>query len=208
MKKILFYATSLALISFGMTACGGSTESATEEDLAVNYQLDATASTLKWKGTYEADGHSHNGTVKISEGSISYKGDTFEAGNFIVDMKTIENELTPEMGADDLNGSIASADIFNTAQFPNVEVKINSISKKEIDATLKVAGKEVPAKMPVKIKKTDKELTAKGKFTVDFSSLNANGFKPSTEKGKENQYIKPGVDFELNLVLKAETEKK
>lgn len=208
MKKILFYATSLALISFGMTACGGSTESATEEDLAVNYQLDPTASTLKWKGTYEADGHSHNGTVKISEGSISYKGDTFEAGNFIVDMKTIENELTPEMGADDLNSSIASADIFNTAQFPNVEVKINSISKKEIDATLKVAGKEVPAKMPVKIKKTDKELTAKGKFTVDFSSLNANGFKPSTEKGKENQYIKPGVDFELNLVLKIETEKK
>lgn len=208
MKKTLFYAASLTFIAFGMTACGGSTESVTEENQAISYQLDATASTLKWKGTYEADGHSHNGTVKISEGSISYKGDTFDAGSFIVDMKTIENELTPEMGADDLNGSIASADIFNTAQFPNVEVKINSVSKKEIDATLKVAGKEVPAKMPVTIKKTDKELTAKGKFTVDFSTLDANGFKPSTEKGKENQYIKPGVDFELNLVLKAETAKK
>lgn len=208
MKKTLFYAASLTFIAFGMTACGGSTESVTEENQVISYQLDATASTLKWKGTYEADGHSHNGTVKISEGSISYKGDTFDAGSFIVDMKTIENELTPEMGADDLNGSIASADIFNTAQFPNVEVKINSVSKKEIDATLKVAGKEVPAKMPVTIKKTDKELTAKGKFTVDFSTLDANGFKPSTEKGKENQYIKPGVDFELNLVLKAETAKK
>lgn len=208
MKKTLFYTASLAFMTFGMTACGSSTEPETKKDSPVTYQLDATATTLKWKGTYEADGHSHNGTVKISEGSISYKGDTFESGNFIVDMKTIENELTPEMGADDLNSSIVGPDIFNTAQLPNVNVKINSISDKEIDATLKVGGKVVPAKMPVKIKKTDNELTAKGKFTVDFSVLNADGFKPTTEKGKENQYIKPGVDFELNLVLKAEAAKK
>jgi polyisoprenoid-binding protein YceI len=207
MKKTLFYATSLAFIAFGMTACGGSTESAAGEDTPVTYQLDATATTLKWKGTYAGDGHTHNGTVKISEGSISYKGDTFEAGSFVVDMKTIENELTPEMGADDLNESIMGEGLFNATQFPNVEVKINSISDKEIDATLKVGGKEVPAKMPVKIKKTDKKFTAKGKFTIDFSAMNAEGFKPSTEKGKETQYIKPGVDFELNLVSKAETAK-
>nr|WP_294858961.1 YceI family protein [uncultured Fluviicola sp.] len=207
MKKTLFYTASLAFIAFGMTACGGSTESTTEENSAITYHLDATATTLKWKGTYAGDGHTHNGTVKISEGSITYKGDTFEAGSFIVDMKTIENDLTPEMGADDLNESIMGEGLFNTAQFPNVEVKINSISDKEIDATLKVAGKEVPAKMPVKIKKTDEKLTAKGKFTIDFSAIDAEGFKPNTEKGKETQYIKPGVDFELNLVLKAEEAK-
>lgn len=207
MKKTLFYATSLAFIAFGMTACGESTESATEENLPVTYQLDATATTLKWKGTYAGDGHTHKGTVKISEGSIAYKGDMFESGNFIVDMKTIENELTPEEGAGDLNESIMGEGLFNANQFPNVEVKINSISDNEIDATLKVAGKEVPAKMPVKIKKTDKKFTAKGKFTIDFSAIDAEGFKPSTEKGKETQYIKPGVDFELNLVLKAESTK-
>jgi polyisoprenoid-binding protein YceI len=208
MKKTLFLAASVVLVTLGVTSCGGSTESTTNESSPVSYQLDEAATTLKWKGTYEADGHSHNGTVKISEGSISYIGDSFEAGNFIINMKTIENELTEEMGATDLNSSIASPGIFNTVQFPNVEVKINSISNKEIDATLKVAGKEVPAKMPVKIQKTDKELTAKGKFTVDFSTLDAEGFKPSTEKGKENQYIKPVVDFELNLALKAEAMKK
>jgi len=203
MKKTIFYAASIAFIAFGMTACGGSTEEAgTEENAVTTYQLDQ-ATTLKWKGTYAGDGHTHHGTVKVSEGSISYKGDTFESGSFTVDIKTIENELTPETGKDDLNSSIAGEGLFNTAQFPNVDVIINSISDKEIDATLKVAGKEVPAKMPVTIKKTDKEFTAKGKFTVDFSPMDAEGFKPGTEKGKEMQYIKPGVDFELNLVMKA-----
>jgi polyisoprenoid-binding protein YceI len=201
MKKTLFYATSLAFIAFGMTACGNSTE--VSEDTVITYNLDAAATTLQWKGTYAGDGHTHNGTVKVSEGSITYKGETFESGKFTVDMKTIQNELTPATGANDLNGSITGPGFFNTAQFPNVEVTINSISDKEIDATLKVAGKEVPAKMPVTIKKTDKDLTAKGKFTVDFSSMDVEGFKPSTEKGKETQYVKPGVEFDLNLVLKA-----
>ncbi|WP_343637315.1 YceI family protein [Fluviicola sp.] len=202
MKKTFFYAASIAFITLGMTACGASTEE-NKEDTATTYELDSKATTLKWKGTYAADGHTHNGTVDISSGSITYKGETFEAGNFTVDMKTIKNELTPEMGSEDLNSSIMGEGLFNASQFPNVDVVINSISDKEIDATLKVAGKEVPAKMPVTVKRTDKELTAKGKFTVDFSPMDAEGFKPGTEKGKETQYIKPGVDFELNLVMKA-----
>ena len=200
MKRTFFHAASLAFIAFGMTACGASTEETT--DATTTYELDGDATSLKWKGTYAGDGHTHNGTVKISNGSITYKGETFEAGNFTVDMKTIENELTPETGASDLNSSIMGEGLFNTSQFPNVEVIINSISETEIDATLKVAGKEVPAKMPVKVKKTDKKLTAKGKFTVDFSPMDAEGFKPGTEKGKEMQYIKPGVEFDLDLVMK------
>ncbi len=202
MKRTFFYAASLAFIAFGMTACGASTEETTDAEATTTYELD-DATSLKWKGTYAGDGHTHNGTVKVSAGSITYKGETFEAGSFTVDMKTIENELTPETGASDLNSSIMGEGLFNTSQFPNVEVVINSISETEIDATLKVAGKEVPAKMPVKVKKTDKKLTAKGKFTVDFSPMDAEGFKPGTEAGKETQYIKPGVEFDLNLVMKA-----
>lgn len=207
MKKPFFYIASLALIAFGMTACGGSTEAS--EDAAVSYQLDSEATTLEWKGNYADDSHSHNGTVKVSQGSVSYKGDTFEAGNFTVDMKTIESDLTPETGSDKLIGHLSSEDFFNIAQSPNVEVVINSISEDEIDATLKIAGKEVPAKLPVKVKKTDKKLTAKGKFTIDFSSMNVNGFKPNpeTEKEKPNQYVKPGVEFKLDLVMKAEAAK-
>lgn len=200
MKKTIFYAAPLALIAFGLTAFGTLTE--TTKDTSAVYKLDTAASTLKWKGTYAADGHSHHGTVNISSGSISYNGETFQSGSFTVDMNTIQNELTPETGSNDLNSSISEPSLFNTVQFPTVDVIVNSISDTEIDATLKVTGKEVPAKMPVTLKKTDKGLTANGKFTVDFSPMGARGFTPGTSHGKENQYIKPGIDFELNLVMK------
>ncbi len=202
MRKNIFYAASLAFIAFGMSSCGNSAKPTEETAKTITYQLDPSTS-LKWKGTYAGDGHTHNGTVKVSKGTITYKGDAFESGKFTVDMKTIENELTPDAGRDDLNSSIMGEGLFNAAQFPNVDVIVNSISEKEMDATLKVAGKEVPAKMPLSINKSDKTFTAKGTFTVDFSPMEAEGFKPGTEKGKEMQYIKPGVAFELNLIMKA-----
>ncbi|MDR0801274.1 YceI family protein [Fluviicola sp.] len=210
MKKTFFYAASLAFITFGMTACGGSTEETTATDTAVTYQLDTATTTLKWKGNYADGSHSHNGTVKVSEGSVAYKGETFESGSFKVDMKTVKSDLTPETGSNKLIGHLSTADFFDIAKFPNVEVKVNSISNSEIDAVLVVAGKEVPAKMPVTVKKSNKELTAKGKFTIDFSSMDVAGFKPNPEMEKEkpNQYVKPGIEFELNLILKAEATKK
>src|SRR5690606_25386695 len=121
---------------------------------------DQSATSLKWKGTYADDTHFHKGTVAISEGSVSYKGETFEAGSFTIDLKTIQvTDLTPETGSDKLLGHLATPDFFNSAEFPNAEVVINSISDKEIDATIKIAGKEVPAKMPVDVKKKDNKLT-------------------------------------------------
>lgn len=209
MKKTVFFIASLALIAVGFTACGGSTEEQTEAT-PVTYTLDATKSELKWQGDYADGSHSHMGTVNIASGSITYNGDEFESGAFVVDMKSIKSsDLTPETGSDKLLGHFATADFFNTAEFPNVDVTINSISDKEIDATLKVAGKDLPAKMPVTITKSADKFTAKGKFSVDFSALDLNGFKPNPEmeKQKPNQYTKPAVGFELNLVLKAESAK-
>lgn len=204
MKKTLVFAASIALITFGMTACGGATEAAEE---AVTYELDAKATELKWKGDYADGSHSHNGTVEVSEGTMTFKGDVLEKGTFKVDMGTIKSELTPETGANDLLGHFSSPDFFNSAQFPTVDVTVNAIEGNEMDATLKIAGKELPVKFPVTIKKTADAYTAKGKFTVDFSPLDLNGFKPNLEKekesGKKDQYVKPEVGFELNLVMKA-----
>jgi polyisoprenoid-binding protein YceI len=204
MKKIGLFTASIALIAFGMTACGGATEAAEE---AVTYELDAKATELKWKGDYADGSHSHNGTVAVSEGTMSFKGETFEKGMFKVDMGTIKSELTPETGANDLLGHFSSPDFFNSAKFPTVDVTINNIEGNEMDATLKIGGKDLKTKIPVTIKKTADSYTVKGKFTVDFSALDLNGFKPNLEKekesGKKDQYVNPEVGFELNLVMKA-----
>lgn len=201
MKKTILYAASLAFFAIGMSACG----SATEE--AVTYELDATTSTLEWKGDYADGSHSHNGTVAIAEGSMSFMGETFEKGSFTVDLTTIKSELTPETGANDLIGHLSSPDFFNSAAFPKVAVTIDKVNASEIDATLDIAGKKLAAKIPVKTTKTADTYSAKGDFTVDFSSLNLNGFKADLAKeketGKKDQYVKPEISFKLNLQLKA-----
>lgn len=201
MKKTILFAASLAFLAIGMTACG----SATEE--AVTYELDTTTSTLEWKGDYADGSHSHNGTVAIADGSMSFSGETFDKGSFTIDLATIKSELTPETGANDLIGHLSSPDFFNSAAFPKVAVTINKVSATEIAATLAIAGKKLAAKIPVKTTKTADTYNAKGDFTVDFSSLNLNGFKADLAKeketGKKDQYVKPVIGFKLNLQLKA-----
>lgn len=200
----MLYVASVAFLALGMTACGGATE---EAETATVYNVDATATELMWQGDYADATHSHMGTVSVTDGMISYMGDEFEKGMFTVDLSTTKStDLTPEMGSDKLIGHLSTEDFFNSAKFPNVEVTINSMTDKEIDATLKVAGKEIKTTFPATIKRTGNKLTAKADFSVDFSGLNAVGFKanPEMEKEKPNQFVKPMVGFKLNLVMNAE----
>lgn len=204
MKKSILFAASFATLALVMTACGGATEASEK----VTYELDAKATQLMWKGDYADGTHSHNGTVNVTEGMIAFTGEEFEKGAFKIDLATIKSELTPETGATDLMGHLSSPDFFDAAQFPKVDVTINSISDSEITATIKIAGKELAAKMPLKIKKTASQFTAKGKFIVDVTSLDLAGFKPNAEKEKEkkDQFVNPNINFELNLVLNAAKE--
>lgn len=205
MKKTILYAASVAFLALGMTACGAATEE------AVTYELDATATTLEWKGDYADGTHSHTGTIALADGSMTFAGENFEKGSFNADLSTIKSELTPETGANDLIGHLSSPDFFNSAAFPKVAITVNSVSATEIDATLAIAGKKLATKIPVKTTKTADSFTAKGDFTVDFSSLNLNGFKADLAKeketGKKDQFVKPVVGFKLNLKLKAAAKK-
>ncbi len=210
MKRAYLLSAATALVALTMTACGGSTE-AEETAGPVTYSLDASASSLKWKGDYADGSHSHNGTVTISEGTIVYNGDEFESGSLKVDMKSVDTELDASSGESDLITHLGAPDFFNSANFPTTDVKINSMTDKEVTATITVAGKPIETTIPVDVKKTDDKLTVKGKFDLDLTSLGAKGFQrdEAMEKqmGKENQYVSPLVHFELDLVMKAEAAK-
>jgi polyisoprenoid-binding protein YceI len=202
MKRTYLLSAAVALVAFGMTACGGSTEETTEEG-PTTYTLDAEATTLGWKGDYEADGHSHNGTIKISEGTVVYNGDAFESGDFSVDMSTIADEDLPSPDKDTLNAHLSGPYFFNAAQFPATKVTIKSVSDKDIKASVNVLGKDMEVTIPVKIKKTAEKITAKGKFSIDFADLKMGGMQPMDPK-MPTAYVKSAITFDLNLVLNAE----
>ena len=202
MKRTYLLSAAVALVAFGMTACGGSTEETTEEG-PVTYTLDAEATTLGWKGDH-TDGHGHTGTIKISEGTVVYNGDEFESGDFSVDMSTISDNDLPSPDKDTLNSHLSGPYFFNTAKFPATKVTIKSVSDKDIKASINVLGKDMDVTIPVKMKKTADKLTAKGTFTIDFTDLKMGGTQPGMNPADPTAHTNSTVTFDLNLVLNAE----
>lgn len=203
MKRIGFLVAGLALIvgvSFAFQSAGAA------KPAKGVYKIDEKASSLKWQGDHADGSHSHYGTIKISSGEAKFDGDKFVSGDFKVDMKSMDSELTPEKGESQLLGHLATADFFNTAEFPNVDVKVTSWTENEMGATLTILGKELKTTFPVKTTKTAESMTTTGKFTLDVSSLGIPGFtqnlEAEKESGKTNQYISPKLPFEINLVMK------
>lgn len=210
MKRTYLLSAATAVIALAMTACGGSAETTeNEEAAAVTYTLDSEASSLKWKGDAADDSHSHEGTVKISEGTMVFKGETFESGNFKVDLKTVDSELDAASGEDKLVAHLANTDFFNSDQFPVADVTITTLTDTEATATISVAGKKTEATFPVKTNVKDDKVTVKGKFDVDFTFLNAKGFTPdpAMEAKHKGSYISPLVHFDLDATLKAPSAK-
>ncbi len=204
MKSTLLKFVCIGAVASIMVSCGGATEDA--ENANVTYTLDAESSKMMWKGDYADDSHSHNGTVDITAGTIAFEEGKFTEGSFVVDMSTLKNEQTDKAQHDTLNAHLNGGYFFNTAGMPEVNVIVNNITDKEIDATIEIGEKKIPAKFPATIKKDAKGMTANAKFTLDLTSMDAVGFMPNpeTEKVKPNQFVKPTVEFELKLKMKAE----
>jgi polyisoprenoid-binding protein YceI len=202
MKRTYVMSAAVALVALGMTACGGAKEE-NEETGPVTYTLDADATTLKWKGDYADDSHSHEGTIMISEGTVVYNGDAFQSGDFTVDMSTINDEDLSGAERDTLNKHLSGPYFFNASEYPETKVTIREVMANEVKAVINVMGKDMETTIPVKIKRTDNKVTAKGNFTIDFSDSKMGGMAPM-DPTKPNQYVKPVVNFELDLVMKAE----
>lgn len=203
MKRTYLMTAAIALVALGMTACGGSKEEATEEAAPVTYALDAATSSLNWTGDYADNSHSHHGKIALKEGSVVYNGDEFTSGNFSVDMASIMDEDLTDAQRDTLNKHLSGPFFFNAAQFPATTVTVKEVHDKDIKAVINVLGKDMETTIPVKITKTADKLTATGKFDIDFTAAGMMGMKPM-DPSKPDQYVKPVVHFDLNLVMNAE----
>lgn len=211
MKKasVLF----LAATAFFVVSCSSSDdttdeENGTEEAKEVTYSLDAASSSLTWHGEMGPE-YGHNGTVSISEGSVTMMGEALESGSFSIDMNSIA--VTDEGMEDDKKGYLAAhlkgtapdedhpQNMFwNTPDFPATTVTLNSFEDGQLDMTMNVIGKEVNKTVPATIKMDGDKLMIMGDFSIEFSDMGIPGFMANPETGEG---ISPKVDFSLNVVL-------
>lgn len=209
MNKTTFITATIAAATLSLTSCGGGEK--TEETAApITYNLDANASVLKWKGDYADGSHSHDGTVKFSEATFVFEGEMFKSGEAKVDLKTIDSELDASSGEPQLVEHLNSDKFFNGMAHPTVLVTVKEIQDNNVTATFSIAGKKLDATIPANVKVTDKKATIKGKFDLDLTALDLPGLKldPAMEaeaakQGKKDQYVKPIIHFDMDLVMDA-----
>ena len=130
-------------------------------------KVDINKSTITWVGK-KVTGQ-HEGTVKLKDGALFFKGNTLVRGKFTVDMTSIQvTDLKAGEGKEKLEGHLNADDFFGTAKFAlanmvfkTVTPKANGVYTVVGDLTIKGITK------PVSFDLTLNGNTASAKVVVD-----------------------------------------
>lgn len=225
MKNILLLITTSFLISCAEAPesdeaqTGAAQETQTVSSEAVKFLVDVQQSKLKWIGTKPTG--QHNGIVKISEGRLSLRDGKIVAGNFVMDMNSIEGtDQTPEDNKD-LSDHLKDKDFFMTAKYPTAKFEIISVSS--LDTNIKSAMTDEPVKeksiqganmtltgnltimdsvksisFPAKISVMENQITAEANFNIDRTKW---GVSYKSEKNPQNKFIYKAVNIGMKLVV-------
>lgn len=111
----------------GETVETSEAQSVASSQNAVTLKINTDASQVTWIGS--KTGGRHNGTIGISSGDISIKGDEIVAGSFTIDVNSIVNlDMAGKGGAAKLEGHLKSAQFFDAAGFPEAKFEVTAIS--------------------------------------------------------------------------------
>lgn len=162
----------------GLVACGGNSaekESSMEEQTETTEAVESKSiaintadSRILWYGSVLGM-HSHNGDVKLTEGTLEMEGDAVSGGSFTIDMTSINpldsnysEDKTPEM----LVGHLSSGDFFLVDSFPTANFVIKSADANSITGDLTIRG--TTNEETIKDVNIDTEAgTATGTITLD-----------------------------------------
>lgn len=178
----------------------GETAEATSE--SVSYAVNTGESTVTWFGSKVLEG-SHTGSIAITSGSLSVKDGAIEAGNFTLDMSSIQ-----EVGGADekmsakLIGHLKSGDFFMVDTFPTASFEITSGGTDMVKGNLTIKGITKEIEIPVTTTMTENGMTASSKFAINRNDWNVTWGNNSTNKIDmlKDNFIKDEIEFDVNLV--------
>ncbi|MFM2386421.1 MAG: hypothetical protein RL660_1178 [Bacteroidota bacterium] len=207
---ILLAAASVVLYSCGESVSG---DKATTQEAqaastttagAATYNVDGATSKLAWAGT--GVGHGHNGTFKISNGTLNVDGGKITAGTFDIDVKSMAASDVQGEEAKKLIGHMLSDDFFKAEKFPTAKFVITSVAEaKDSNANATISGNltlldsTVNVTFPANVTTSDAGVSAKAKFVIDRTKW---GMKYGNDKSLGDKFISPEVGIELDINAK------
>lgn len=135
------------------------------------FTIDTEKSEIRWLGKKLAG--KHNGTVKLSSGSVALTEGAITEGTFVLDMLSIMNEdIESPKWRKKLEDHLKSADFFNVSTFPEGKFTIKGSEKQSSDTVLirgelAIKGISLPVSLVASIAQKGDVYVATGKATID-----------------------------------------
>ena len=200
MKKGLLIA-GMALM---FVACGAKKENQEEAAVAVEATANNTVavkageSQVSWKG-YKVTGQ-HEGTIALTEGSLSFADQVLTGGSFTVDMTSlVATDLDGEMKGK-LEGHLKSDDFFGTethqtAQLVITQVGVDAAGGYQVTGDLTIKGITQPVSFPMTVAANTATASLKIDRTLyDIRYGSNNFFENLGDKAINNEF-----DLEVTL---------
>lgn len=202
MKKIVVLAIALSTV---FVSCKGKEdkkvvvkEEVKVEKVVAGNNVNITESVMLWKGFKPAG--SHNGTVKLSSGSMSVSNGVITAGEFVVDMTSIADAD----GSVKLEGHIKSADFFDIATYPTSKFVVTSSEMKEgkVHVTGNLTIKDVTKSItiPATISETEGVITFKSEtFELNRADFNVKYGSKSFFDNLKDKFINDNMEMSFEV---------
>lgn len=215
MKKlllVLFAAGTLVACKENKKTSDKAGEVAEATETSATYAIDA-ASSIGWTGSKVVSG-SHNGTIGIKEGTLSVEGDNLTAGNFTIDMTTIQNtdlaDDAEQQGK--LVGHLSSPAFFHVDSFPTATFEVTKVDALEDDAAgnthtisgnLTIKGNSREISFPATVTMEEDKITATAKTEINRLEWNVMWGNENDNDARamlKDNFLSNMIGLDINLV--------
>lgn len=213
MKSITLKVSMLAFVLIGAISCKNNEkeietelESAAEaSETAFEYKVDTASSVIKWEGSKPTA--THYGTIKLSSGVFMAQNGEIEAGNFVVDMNSINDEdLTGDDKANleaHLKGTVEGkeGDFFNVKEYPNATFELTGIDNGIVKGNLTIKDKTNAVEFPAKVVvEGDKLMLTSEPFELDRTKWGVNFGSKSVFPNLGDKFISDMMKITLSII--------
>ena len=222
MKKGFLNLMFLAAVSAGTIACKNDKENKVEAseaqetamstDEALTFEIDTTASTIKWRGTKPTG--EHVGSIDIQDGQIIVDQDNISGGKVVIDMNSItvldegRDEKSRTNLENHLKGTVEGkeTDFFDVKKYPTATFEITGLEeengKNMLQGNLTIKDITKGIRIPVTTRIDENQLSLESEtFVIDRTDWGVNYGSKTVFDNLGDKFISD--DMELTITVKA-----
>lgn len=171
---------------------------------AKEFAVDASASTIVWKGE-KVVGNSHTGTLSLASGSLDISKGKLKGGSFTVDMTSLTDTDLEGEWKTKLENHLKSDDFFGVESFPTAELTITNVNSTgdntyDVTGDITIKGKTESISFSTTLNEVDNGYEASASITFDRSKFDVRYGSGSFFDNLGDKAIKDEISLDVTLV--------